>query len=177
MASKDSEVFIELKKKYDSVVYKRRVGMSEAELEHYLSTGVSGRDSQIMREIDYSIGRYAGIAPRMLISYEREAFYDRSDYDFRMTFDENILWCDDDLSLCSPVRGQRLLPPSQVLLEVKTSGAIPLWLVHFLSENKIRPASFSKYGSAYTTMLSSRNDTDTRPDITDIQNGGIYQYA
>ena len=177
VASKDSEVFIELKKKYDSVVYKRRVGMSEAELEHYLSTGVSGRDSQIMREIDYSIGRYAGIAPRMLISYEREAFYDRSDYDFRMTFDENILWCDDDLSLCSPVRGQRLLPPSQVLLEVKTSGAIPLWLVHFLSENKIRPASFSKYGSAYTTMLSSRNDTNTRPDITDIQNGGIYQYA
>ena len=46
-----------------------------------------------------------------------------------MTFDGNILWRDYDLSLCSPIRGTPLSQPEQVLPEVKTAGAIPLWLV------------------------------------------------
>ena len=91
-AQPDTDVFIELKKKYDSVVYKRREAMKLFELESYLKTGIMPKDTQIMREIDFAMKRYAGIAPAVLLSYEREAFYDKYDYDFRMTFDENILW-------------------------------------------------------------------------------------
>lgn len=178
VARKDTEVFLELKKKYDSVVYKRREGMSEKQFEEYLESGTPCKDTQIMREIDYSMKRYAGLTPAVMISCEREAFYDRDDYEFRITFDENILWRDEDLSLCSPVYGSPLLLPDQVLLEVKTIGSIPLWLVHFLSQNSIRPTSFSKYGAAYTAMLHNSIIDNNKPEtIQNTLDGGIYKYA
>ena len=36
------------------------------------------------------------------------------------------------------------------IMEIKTLGSIPLWLVKTLSELKIYPVSFSKYGKIYT---------------------------
>lgn len=45
------------------------------------------KDTQIMRELDYSMHRYDNLAPSIMISYEREAFYGKQDKDFRMTFD------------------------------------------------------------------------------------------
>ena len=118
------------------------------ELENYLKTGIMPKDTQIMREIDFAMKRYAGIAPAVLLSYEREAFYDKYDYDFRMTFDENILWRTEAPALNNPVYGTPILESGHVLLEVKTAGAMPLWLVLFFSKYQLAPVSFSKYGSA-----------------------------
>lgn len=168
-AQPDTDVFIELKKKYDSVVYKRREAMKLFELESYLKTGIMPKDTQIMREIDFAMKRYAGIAPAVLLSYEREAFYDKYDYDFRMTFDENILWRTEALSLNSPVYGTPILDSGHVLLEVKTAGAMPLWLVHFFSKYQLAPVSFSKYGSAYRALTQKNNAI--------IDKGGSYKYA
>lgn len=168
-AQPDTDVFIELKKKYDSVVYKRREAMKLFELENYLKTGIMPKDTQIMREIDFAMKRYAGIAPAVLLSYEREAFYDKYNYDFRMTFDENILWRTGELALNSPVYGTPILESGHVLLEVKTAGAMPLWLVRFFSKYHFVPVSFSKYGSAYRAL--------TRKNNTIISKGGSYKYA
>ena len=46
-----------------------------------------------------------------------------------------------------------LLPENTVLLEIKTGGAMPLWLAHALDAEGILPGSFSKYGAAYTRSL------------------------
>jgi SPX domain protein involved in polyphosphate accumulation len=186
VAKKDTEVFIELKKKYDSVVYKRREGMTEDELEEYLTTFTPDKDTQIMREIDYTMKRYPGLAPAMMLSYDREAFYAKDDHEFRMTFDDHILWRTEELSLCAPVYGMPLLEPNQVLLEVKTAGAIPLWLVHKFSELGIRQTSFSKYGSAYQTIFANNHRKIPMRGYAPVGNnieqpntltGGNYQYA
>lgn len=165
VASSDSPVFVELKKKYDSVVYKRRTGMSEKEAEDYLFQGNAPEDTQIIHEIDFTFNRYPDLKPAILLSYQREAYYAKDDPDFRITFDENILWRDDHLSLCSGVFGTPLLAPDQVLMEVKTAGAIPLWLVRILSENHIYKTTFSKYGTAYTALYQNE------------YTGGTYHYA
>ena len=89
----------------------------------------------------------------MFLSYEREAFYSLDGSDFRVTFDENILARDTDLSLCSQVYGTPILPTELTLLELKAPGAIPLWLTDFLTKNKIYKTSFSKYGTAYQSLL------------------------
>lgn len=156
IAGKDTIIYLELKKKYNSVVYKRREDMNEKQLEQYLATGVPCKDSQIMREIDYAMKRYGNPAPAILITYEREAFFGKKDGGFRMTFDENILWRDYDLTLCGSIYGTPVLSPGKVLLEVKTNGAIPLWLVHFFSAHNIRSTSFSKYGTAYSIRYSKK---------------------
>lgn len=79
VATTESNVFIELKKKYDSVVYKRRIGMTEAEAINYLLHREKITDSQIAREMDYCLDYYRELAPKVLLSYEREAFYHKAD--------------------------------------------------------------------------------------------------
>ena len=155
-AEKDTIVFVELKKKYQSVVYKRRIAMSETESENYLFHHGKAKNTQITREIDYCIAHYKNLAPSVLLSYEREAFYAKNDHEFRITFDKNILWRDYDLSLCDGIYGEPILKEDQILVEVKTGGAIPLWIAQFLSENKIYKTSFSKYAEAYRTICKRK---------------------
>lgn len=151
IADKNSDVFVELKKKYDSVVYKRRILVKESQL----SDALSGRDgkTQIEKEIDYFIGNYKDISPKMVISYRREALYAKDDENLRITFDRDILWRDYDLSLESGIYGLPVLPEGKILMEVKTAGSFPLWLTRFLSANSIYKTSFSKYGTAYLQYL------------------------
>lgn len=156
-ATSESDVFIEIKKKYNSVVYKRRICAKEKAAEKYLASSEKNSASQVGKEIDYMFELYEGLSPRVFLSYRREAFYAADDSDFRVTFDTDILWRDYDLSLKSGIYGSPILDEGKVLLEVKSSVGIPLWLTAFLSENKIYKTSFSKYGNAYTDMLSEKN--------------------
>ena len=114
-ADKESTIFVELKKKYDSVVYKRRIDMKEKTAMKFLCERRKKPKSQIGREIDYCFERYEGLQPKVFISYEREAFYSKTDKNFRITFDKKILWRDYDLSLCSGAYGSELLKKDEAL--------------------------------------------------------------
>ncbi len=159
-------VFIELKKKYDSIVYKRRLTLPEevtfSNFEHGTPLPV---DSQIGREIQYFRTYYTDLAPKVWISYEREAFFclDPANPDFRITFDENILYRTTDLSLKSKVYGTKILSDDQTLMEIKTAGGIPLWMCDILRELKVYKTSFSKYGMAYQMMRQEGNDLVALP--------------
>ena len=152
-AAPDDQVFVELKKKYDNVVYKRRTSMRERDVAAYLAGEIPApKPCQITDEIDYFRRFYETLAPRVFLSYEREAFFEKGGGEFRMTFDENILWRTTELSLQAGVYGEDILEPGQTLLEIKTPGGMPLWMAETLDHWNIRKTSFSKYGSAYTTM-------------------------
>ena len=151
----EEEVFVELKRKFDSVVYKRRIGIPQKCATEYLA----GREhppieTQITDEIDYFLQFYKNLAPKVFLSYEREAYFTKEPGEFRVTFDENILWRETDLSLGKGIYGEAILDPGEVLMEIKTPGNLPFWMVKVLSEEKIRRTTFSKYGSAYQMMLA-----------------------
>ena len=76
--------------------------------------------------------------------------------DFRGTFDDEIFARQDRLSLSQEPGGKRLLPDGMVLMELKTSGAIPLWMTKHLTQNRIFKTSFSKYGTAYQTQICDK---------------------
>ncbi|MEY8354354.1 polyphosphate polymerase domain-containing protein [Lachnospiraceae bacterium 54-53] len=143
-------VFLELKKKYKGIVYKRREAMSLGEAEEYLyRRRRPERDSQVLHEIDWFLDFYKSVVPSMYISYDRVAMYGAEDEELRVTFDGNILWRDENLKLDTGSWGRPLLEPGSCLMEIKIAGAMPLWLGTILDELKIYPASFSKYGQAY----------------------------
>ena len=147
-------VYVELKKKYDGVVYKRRIGLPEKEAMAWVAGAAPcSRDEQIVREIDWFRDFYACLEPKVFLSYEREAYFSLYGSDFRVTFDESILSRQRDLSLCGGVWGTPLLGPGQTLMEIKCAGGIPLWMVEVLSEQRIYKTSYSKYGTAYQTMI------------------------
>ena len=152
-ASADSRVFLELKKKLDGVVYKRRAVMTLAEARVYLEQGIRPFESQIMSEIDWAMRFYGRPKPAMMIACEREAWFDESRADLRLTFDRGIRYRQRELSLAAGSAGIALLPDGAVLLEIKTGGAMPLWLADALDREGILPGSFSKYGAAYVRSL------------------------
>lgn len=153
-ADYSSTVFVELKKKYDGVVYKRRIGLPQQQALNWICQRTTCPvDTQISREIDYFIDFYGNVKPTVFLSYEREAYYDRSGEDFRITFDDQILFRQTDLSLMSPVYGTPILPQGMVLMELKCSGGIPMWMVEVLSREKIYKTAFSKYGTAYEQLI------------------------
>lgn len=157
-ADSDTPVFVELKKKYDGVVYKRRISLPESVATDWLCDRISTPcDTQISREIDYFKSFYGSLRPTMFLSYEREAYYERAGGDFRITFDDNILCRRTDVSLQQEPCGYSILPPDRVLMEIKCAGAIPLWMVKILSEWGIYKTSFSKYGTAYAKTVLNQH--------------------
>ena len=146
----DDHVFLEIKKKFKGVVYKRREVMTLQEAMAYIEHGEKPCDSQIMREIDYAMHFYRQPRPAMLVAYEREAYFDKTDPNLRITFDTNVRARETDCRLENGSHGDYLLPDDTFLMEIKTTGAMPVWLAQALSECAIRPSRFSKYGTAYT---------------------------
>lgn len=164
-ADADSTVFVELKRKYDHVVYKRRVGLPESEAMKWMA-GIASVKSieespQVTSEIDYFLGMYSGLKPALYLSYDREAYRMKDGAtaadgggDFRVTFDCNILCRENDLSLRSEPYGTEILEEGMFLMELKCSGGIPMWMTKVLSDEKIYKTSFSKYGKAYCGFMS-----------------------
>lgn len=149
----DSTVYVELKKKYDGVVYKRRVPMAMQEAGKYLDYGIRPKeDSQIFREIDYTLKRY-DLKPAAYIAYDRIALFGKEDPELRVTFDRNIRCRNYMLDLRCGENGSRILEKGQVLMEVKVPGAMPLWMSRLLAGLNIYPDSFSKYGTYYQEYL------------------------
>lgn len=157
-ATGDTPVFLELKKKYKGVVYKRRVALPEAEAMAFLCDRRPPGDGQILREVDYFLEHYATLRPAMFLSYRRLAFFGVEDPTLRLTFDDRILWREDRLSLTEEPGGRALLPEDTVLMEIKTSGALPLWLTAILNQQKIYKSSFSKYGTAYLETVKEEKE-------------------
>lgn len=163
-ATADSTVFVELKKKYQSVVYKRRLALTERDAMQWLGrTAPCPVESQIADEIEYFLRYYGPLHPAAFLSYEREAFYALDGSDFRVTFDEQILSRQSNLSLCAAPGGSPLLKDGMTLMEIKCSGGIPLWMTQVLTEQKLYKTSFSKYGAAYEKLIFPQQNQSHQP--------------
>ena len=152
--SEGDKVFLELKKKFDGIVYKRRIEVREKDFMDYLDgkREFPGK-GQIASEIDYFCRFYGKLLPAVYLCYDRCAFFDKDDHDLRITFDRNIRWRTSDVSLTEAEGGTDILEDGMSLMEIKAADAMPLWLVKVLNDNNIRKISFSKYGTAYNKML------------------------
>jgi len=159
----ESRVFLELKKKYRGVVYKRRVAITERQAEAYLQSGIKPFDSQIFRELDYAMRFYHNPKPAVVLCYEREAYTVPDAPNLRLTFDTDVRYRRTDLSLTAGAAGKEILDRDTVILEIKTDGAMPLWLSRALDECGIRPASFSKYGTAYRDLCRCEVNPNRQP--------------
>ncbi len=147
-ASESSPVFLELKRKANGTVYKRRVRSTIPAVERFFAGEAEGSDGQIDRELAAFRDYYDSLAPACMIIYDRTAYYE-PDGELRLTIDANPRYRTERLTLTGGLDGILLLPQGSAILEIKVQTAIPLWLTRILSEERIYQASFSKYGEAY----------------------------
>ena len=154
MVKGDDIVFLELKKKYEKVVYKRRIEIKEKDVEEFISNN-HFIESQIHKEINYFCSYYENLKPRMLLLYDRTAYVDK-DSDLRITFDKNVRYRLNDLNLHTSLEGKKIINDDQILMEIKTGSGYPSWLIKILNENKAYKTRFSKYGKAYESCLKNK---------------------
>ena len=154
----DDKVYLELKKKIGGIVSKRRVAMTCSEAEAFVEKGIRPQNQdyisrQVTGEIEFFLKNHR-VSPKVFIAYQRNAYFDRDDSSFRITFDSSIRTRRTSPQLKFGDFGQLLLSEGTYLMEVKTSGALPLWLTAEFSRLGIRSQSFSKYGTEYKRRIS-----------------------
>ena len=159
--AKDSSVaFLEMKKKYNGVVNKRRIVGNLKEIENFIENRerpqiTSPQQKQIFDEIAYVLD-VEDIKPAVYLSYVRTALFDRNDKDVRVTIDEDIVARTTEVNLREKRYGTPLLPEGYYLMEIKVRGAFPLWLANILTELNIHPTSYSKYGNFYLKKVKEK---------------------
>ena len=153
IATEESPVFLELKRKAYGIVYKRRVETTIPLVHKFFSgEGDICAPGQINREITTFRDYYKTLVPACLIIYDRTAYFEPGG-DLRLTIDEDPRYRTDHLTLTRSMDGVSLLDPGWTILEIKAQEAMPLWLTEILSSGNIRKGSFSKYGEAYRQQL------------------------
>lgn len=124
--------------------------------------------TQIVNEIDYFLGLYGDLRPTVFLSYGREAYFANDGTGLRITFDDNILCRQEDLTLQSDAYGTPILPEGKVLMEIKCTGGIPLWLTEILSKERIYKTAFSKYATAYATLIFPQTHTTNSYNMLEV---------
>lgn len=170
-----SEVFLEIKKKYKGKVNKRRTLLKLREAYSFIDTGnppdiKDYMNSRIIKELEYFIKIYSPV-PKVCISYDRYAYFDRTDPSLRISFDFNIRTRRENLSLEKGSYGTPLLPEGICIMELKADLAKPLWLTEILTRYGIWHQSFSKYGTEYKKYARSDNFGNT------IQHDSIFNLS
>lgn len=160
LSDEKAKVFLELKKKVDKVVSKRRVIMTFLDAMNFLKTGQYGYEyaekAIILEEIKNHIKKFK-VIPKVFIAYDRMAFFGKEDSEFRVSFDRDIVSRRTNLTFTNRNFERTLLSNNQCLMEVKTNGAMPIWFSKILSELGIFKSSFSKYGNEFDLKIKEEN--------------------
>ena len=153
----DSKVFMEIKKKFNGIVNKRRTVLTLSEAYDFMSSGIPPTpqeymNTQVLKEITYFLKCYS-LKPKLYLAYDRIAYFEKGNNDLRISFDQNIRTRRYDVALEDGDYGEKLLPDGLYLMEIKASRSMPLWLTEMLAKYNIKRRSFSKYGTEYMHQL------------------------
>lgn len=155
----NSDVFLEIKKKFNGLVNKRRTTLKLYEAYDFLATGEAPvfreyMNGQVLHELEYFLSLY-NLLPKVYIAYDRIAYFENGNDDLRISFDKNIRTRRGDLRLEAGDFGKKLLPDGVWLMEIKTSRSMPIWLCDMLAEFDLKKVSFSKYGTEFKNSLNN----------------------
>lgn len=171
-------VFFGIKKKFKGIVYKRRLALTLPAALAFVSglpyeqacarwplsdaalaaATLSPATRQIARELEAAMGRWLPLVPSMGIACDRVAWAYRPEMfqeregdelfgsELRITFDDCLEYLDCH---CFHSPWRPIIESSESVMEIKSAGPYPPWLVEVLSAERIYPASFTKYGNAY----------------------------
>jgi len=156
--SRGTKFFLELKKKHQGIVHKRRIAFSG---DRFSDRGIRGLVEQEISQISRELGYYLQSNPiveKMYISHKRRAFSGVADKELRVTLDTDVRYRLHDLNFRRPDQGTLILPPEMTLMEIKVPGGMPLWLARALSANQVYPTSFSKFGTCYMDYMQKQRE-------------------
>ena len=156
-----SGVFVEIKQRIDRTVQKRRARIPEHEARRIFGTEDGGAPSglpddlerepderRVLTEALLLVHRH-GLRPRMSVAYRRRALFGRFEPELRITFDRRVQFLPTDRGLEEPIEvGHDLVDPRLVVMEIKYSERVPVWLCKLVSSLGFQMIRLSKYCTA-----------------------------
>ena len=138
--------FLELKGRHDRTVQKRRLPVSHDTAESLVRGGnhVENDSHETLLDFEYLWTRL-GLRPAVSVLYYREPFNSPFFSDVRITFDYRISGSQDFALDGRRDRREFIIPPSDVLVELKYTRTIPRLVMEMFRRNDMRPVTFSKY--------------------------------
>ncbi|SHG58856.1 polyphosphate polymerase domain-containing protein [Ornithinibacillus halophilus] len=143
--------FFEVKQKHKNVVNKRRTAIPLIDAYRYINKPTDNLEKeyeasnyQILKEIHH-FRKFYQLEPEMVVSYDRHAFHCITDPDLRITFDLNLRCRNEDLNIEYGPHGENFIDPDLVVLEVKVTNSVPLWLARILQDLQCEQRSASKF--------------------------------
>ena len=162
LANITSPTYLEVKRKCEGIVYKRRVRLLEDEAYSLIKDKESKNDDQIARELEFFMNNYSNLEAKYLIIYDRLAYYQDN----------------SDLNLHTSLEGIPLFKEEGAILEIKVQHSVPLWLVEILTKGHIYQTSISKVGVAHKLELAKAHKEVNHLLINQKTRGlGGYQYG
>ncbi|MCF0121564.1 MAG: polyphosphate polymerase domain-containing protein [Oscillospiraceae bacterium] len=149
--SKQSMVFVELKRKLNGIGYKRRIAVPYEQAKILLrGEPIQCDNPQIETEVLEFIRRYQP-QPAVYLCYSRRAMTLKDSPALRITIDRELRYSfrgfDEPMA---PIMDDG----SRVLMEIKAPGSVPPSLADKLSSLGIYQAPFSKVGACYTHHIA-----------------------
>ena len=161
----DSKMFLEIKKKIGTHIYKNRSHIRFSELKGFLENKSldsieSKKDISDAEKFLYYYVK-GSLNPITLVTYEREAFFSKFDKSLRITFDKNIRYkkaenCDILFSEHSDT-----IKSDFFVLEIKFTKGFPDWLQKILQSLDLKRGSFSKYTTSVDEIINITSDSNS----------------
>jgi hypothetical protein len=163
-AGLEDAAFLEVKQKYNNVVNKRRTKIKLKDAYHFLDTKslqhkhqYDVSNPQILNEVHAFRSLYE-LDPKIIVSYDRQAFHGLYEDDLRVTFDYNLMCRDDNLAVEAGPLGRNFVANDLVIMEVKVTHSVPLWLTRLLSELECEKKSVSKFCTSIDLAENKRKE-------------------
>ncbi len=164
-----SPVFFEVKRRINDIILKTRGRVPNAKWSRLLTDPAAPIPPEVTDKDRRAVERFVAISrtmhlrPFTLVRYEREPYFSNIDDYARVTFDTCIrAQVATDMSFASRERGWRALDDavtqrtldSMIVLELKFTTHVPLWLVNIVERLGLTRRAFSKYGTAIRAFYS-----------------------
>jgi len=143
------QAFVEIKQRYNLNVQKRRMRAPIDQVERVMASIVDGTyaggEHAVYDEVCWLARQYK-LEPKLIVSYNRAAFFDNYKPDLRITLDRNIRCRNLDLDLRRHrMAGHWALPPQFLILEIKFNEVMPRWIGTCLNSLNLEIMRISKY--------------------------------
>lgn len=144
-------VFLEIKRKYDTVVVKDRLKMTFDQSKKLIEDNqmpdlkLDNHDTQTLDEFMWLKNKNSMI-PQDMVIYKRKSFISKVDKDFRVTIDYDLRTY---LTNSVDQKGTELMVnPGMAILELKFNNIMPFWFHRIIQRYSLQQRPFSKYCSA-----------------------------
>lgn len=152
---------LELKKKDDQNVFKEKISIRFTDAfnlmqnphTYAITSKLPKSEKKAMDDVLYLKYKY-DIRPRIMISYERRAVYDKYNPSTRLTFDFNVKYRITDLENESIEMENYALSPNLVIMEMKYKKFVPIWAVWMIRKFNLSLTTVSKYCEALNKSKS-----------------------